>query len=144
MTIKKARIIQFPTRTLWILSCSALSLSAAELPTGWKNVQRLEINQTGLVKISVPLETLTAARRGLEDLRLYDNNGREIPFFLERPVRLQPVVRPAKQFHVTVNPDATVITLETGFTQSLSGLTLQTAAAGFFESGPNRRFAKWS
>ena len=41
------------------------NVPAAELPAEWKNVQPLTVSQSGLVKISVPLETLTADRKSV-------------------------------------------------------------------------------
>ena len=38
------------------------------------------------MKISLPVETLDAARPALEDLRLYDDAGNEVPYLIERPV----------------------------------------------------------
>lgn len=107
---------------------------AADFPPDWKFVQTLPISQTGLVKVSVPLDSLTAARPGLEDLRLYDNAGREIPYLIERPAQAEPVTRGAKKIQVTVNAASTVVTIDTGFTQPISGLTLQTPARDFLKA----------
>jgi hypothetical protein len=109
-------------------------LLAATFPTEWKNVQPVRVDQIGLVKLSVPLESLDAARAGLEDLRLYDDAGREIPFHLERPVQAQRIVQPAKRFQVTLANDATSITLETGLDRAINGLTLETPAREFVKA----------
>ncbi|MBU6399630.1 MAG: hypothetical protein KGS61_04880, partial [Verrucomicrobia bacterium] len=105
---------------------TAQALPAATFPTEWKYVQSVRVDRTGLLKLSVPLETLDAARPGLEDLRLYDDAGREIPFRLERPVQAQKVIQPAKRFQVTLGADSTSITLETGLEGAIDGLTLET------------------
>jgi hypothetical protein len=109
-------------------------LPAAELPTEWKNVQTLPLPRAGLIKLSVPLETLSAARPGLEDVRLYDSEGIEVPCLLEQTAPIQPAVRAAQQFKVAVTADATVATLETGFAEPIASITLQTPANNFFKA----------
>jgi hypothetical protein len=127
-------------RSLWfLLGCAFLIepgrlLHALELPAEWKNVQTLQLPRDGLVKISVPLETLSAARPGLEDLRLYDDAGREIPFLMEQSAPSPAIRRPPKQFGVAVSADATVATLETGFTEPIASVTLQTPAPSFLKA----------
>jgi len=116
------------------LGSGAWNLCAVELPSDWKNVQTVTLNQSGLIKFSVPLDTLTAARAGLEDLRLYDETGREVPYVLEQPVEPRPVTRPAGNLQVMLSAEATVVTLETGFAQAVSGLTLQTPAPDFLKA----------
>ncbi|MBI2925347.1 MAG: DUF3999 family protein [Verrucomicrobia bacterium] len=107
---------------------------SAPFPADWRNVQSVQIDRTGLVKLSVPLETLDAARPGLEDLRLYDDSGRELPFLLQRPVQSQAVVHAPKSFHVTLNAASTVAVIETGLNQPIEGLTLDTPARDFLKA----------
>ena len=130
----------------WLLSCAApqlfaglflffgLSLDAANLPAEWPHVQDFAIAAPGLVKISLPVATLDAARPALEDLRLCDAAGTELPFFIERPVPANKAIRPAKSFQVSLNANATVITLETGLAQPLDGVSLETPAGGFIKA----------
>ena len=106
-----------------ILLCAGLSANAAPLPSEWQHEQQLNVPAAGLVKLSLPAETLDAARPGLEDLRLYDDAGNEIPFVIERPAPASKVTQTAKSFQVSLQPTATVITLETGLTQPLDGVT---------------------
>ena len=108
--------------------------TAGELPSGWKYVQPVRIDRSGLLRFSVPLETLSAARAGLEDLRLSDNNGREMPYLLERPIQPQRTIRPPLSFQVTVKDATTMITLETGLSQALAGVSLQTPTADFLKA----------
>ena len=95
---------------------------AAALPPDWQQEQRFDVAAPGIVKFSLPAETLNAARPALEDLRLYDNAGNELPFFIERPAPVAKVVQPAKSFQVSLNANTTVITLETGLAQPLDGV----------------------
>ena len=106
----------------------------AALPSDWQHTQEFSVTAPGLVKISVPVETLHAARPALEDLRLYDDAGNELPFFIERPTPASKVVRAAKSFQVSLNASTTVITLETGLAQPLDGVLLETPAGSFIKA----------
>jgi hypothetical protein len=108
--------------------------AAAALPDGWQKEQRFEIAAPGLVKISLPVETLDAARPALEDLRVCDDTGSELPFLIARPAPSAKAVQAAKSFQTSLLPAATVITLETGLAQPLDGVTLETPAANFIKA----------
>ena len=111
-----------------------VSATAANLPSDWQHEQSFDVSATGLVKISLPVETLDAARPALEDLRLYDDAGNEVPYLIERPVPVARVVQAAKSFQVSLNANTTVITLETGLAQPLDGVTLDTPAMDFIKA----------
>ena len=85
----------------------------AALPSEWQHTQQFDVSAPGLVKISLPVEALDTARPALEDLRLCDNAGNELPFLITRPVPSSKAVQSAKSFQVSLNAAATVITLET-------------------------------
>ncbi|MBM3882361.1 MAG: DUF3999 domain-containing protein [Verrucomicrobia bacterium] len=107
---------------------------AAELPAAWRFSQLLAVEEPGLIRLSLPVETLGAARAGLEDLRLFDDAGNELPYALERS---QPPVRAfllPRSFQVTLATNATVITIETGTGQLLDGLRLSTPARQFIKA----------
>ena len=106
----------------------------AALPTEWQHAQEFNIAAPGLVKISLPVETIDAARPGLEDLRLCDDAGNELPFLISRPVPSPKAVQSAKSFQVSLNASTTVITLETGLSQPLDGVTLETPATDFIKA----------
>ena len=76
----------------FVLAC-ALPGQAAPLPSDWQHEQRLEVAAPGLVKLSLPTATLDAARPALEDLRLFDDAGQEVPYLVERPKPVSKVVR---------------------------------------------------
>lgn len=111
----------------------AATLGAASLPPDWAHYQTVQIDQAGLVKISVPLESLDAARPALEDLRLYDDAGREVPFRVDRPVAQPKITRPAREFQVRQVGEQTVATFQTGLTQALESVTLETPARDFIK-----------
>src|ERR1035437_3319228 len=116
-----------------VVSCGSLA-QAATLPADWQHEQHLGVSASGLVKLSLPLSTLDTARPALEDLRLYDNAGMEVPYLIERPRPTGKTVQAAKSFQVTVNGTTTVLILETGLTQPLDGVTLETPARAFLKA----------
>jgi Protein of unknown function (DUF3999) len=106
----------------------------AALPADWQHAQEFSIVAPGLVKISLPVDTLDAARPALEDLRVCDDAGNELPFFITHPMPSPKAVQAAKSFHVSLQPTATFITLETGCAQPLDGVTLETPVADFIKA----------
>ena len=102
-------------------------------PADWQREQPFNVPAPGLVKLSLPVETLDAARPALEDLRLYDDAGNELPYLIERPVPVEKVIQNVRSFHVSLTPSNTVIVLETGLTQPLDDVTLETPAGSFIK-----------
>lgn len=107
---------------------------AAPLPPDWQHVQTVQVDQNGLLKVGVPLETLDAARPDLADLRLYDDAGREVPFRIERPTPAPRAIRAAKNFRVTLSGKATVATFDTDLQQSVDRISLETPARDFIKA----------
>ena len=114
--------------------CAGLNTDAAALPAGWQHEQQFSVPAAGLVKLSLPAETLDAARPGLEDLRLYDDAGNEVPYLLQRPVPTSKAIQNAKSFQVSLQANATVTTLETGLTQPLDSVTLESPANSYIKA----------
>ena len=90
-------------------NCFAFALLAAfhfapRCPSEWQHAQEFDIAAPGLMKISLPVETLDAARPALEDLRLCDDAGNELPFLITRPMPSAKAVQSAKSFQVSLNP----------------------------------------
>src|SRR4051812_29781698 len=105
--------------TLVLLPCVCLG---ATLPSDWQNEQKFELSSSGLTAISLPVETLNKSRPNLEDLRLYDDAGNEVPYLIERPTTTGRISQPAKSFAATLNRASTVVTLETGVSQPVDGI----------------------
>jgi hypothetical protein len=125
-------------RTLLRLLCTfalvwGFSTCAAGLPADWQHEQPFNVPASGLVKLSLPVETLDAARPALEDLRLYDDAGNEVPYLIEHPVPVVKVVQNVKSFHVSLTSSNTAIVLETGLAQPLDDVTLETPALSFLK-----------
>lgn len=112
----------------------ALSVRGSGLPGEWQHEQHFTLAAPGLTRLELPVETLDAARPGLEDLRLYDESGNELPYLVDRPKPAARVVRNARSFQVSLNAATTVITLETGFTQGVDAVTLETPAPSFIKA----------
>ncbi|HKW29717.1 MAG TPA: DUF3999 family protein [Verrucomicrobiae bacterium] len=108
--------------------------AAAALPSDWQHEQTFNISATGLVKINLPVETLDAGRPALEDLRLYDDAGNEVPCLIEHPMPAPKIVRSVKSFQVSLSANNTVILLETGLAQPLDAVTLETPAGDFIKA----------
>lgn len=124
-------------KTTFVLALCAMAgavASAAPLPPDWKNVQTVQVDQTGLLKLSVPLETLDGARSDLADLRLYDAAGHEMPFRIERPTPTPRAVRSGKNFRVTLAGNATTATFDPDLAQPLDRVTLETPARDFIKA----------
>ncbi|HXS68329.1 MAG TPA: hypothetical protein VN761_05765, partial [Candidatus Polarisedimenticolia bacterium] len=113
---------------------SALAVSAATLPSDWQHQQPFTVSTPGLVKLSIPLETLDAARPGLDDLRVYDDVGNELPYAIEHPAPANKIIRRVQSFQTSLNPQSTIITIQTGLQRPLSAITLETPANNFIKS----------
>jgi hypothetical protein len=112
----------------------ATGTGAANRPEEWKYFQQVEVSKPGLVKLSLPVDSLAAARPGLEDLRIIDSTGHEVPYLLERPFQPERLILGAQKFSFTLADHATTIILETGLSQPIQGITLETAAPNFIKA----------
>lgn len=118
-----------PLTTLLVINATA-----APLPPDWQHVQTVQVNETGLIKLSLPIETLDAARPDLSDLRLYDGNGRETPFRIERPAPAPRAIRPARNFRVTLSGRITVAIFDTDLHQPIDRISLETPVRDFIKA----------
>lgn len=119
---------------LFATTLLAVATARAATFSEWQHRQEFHVPAAGLIKFSLPPETLDAARADLADLRLADDAGNEVPYVLERPAPAGKVVRPARSFAVELTPAATVIRLKTGLARPLGGVTLVTAAPNFIKA----------
>lgn len=114
------------------LACAALSGMAASLhafPVNeWRHRQTLDIPTGGLMRVELAPETLDAARSGLEDLRLLDAAGNEVPYLVERPVPRSGSTLYSKNFRciTDVENQVTTVFIETGTLEPLVGVSLLT------------------
>lgn len=119
-----------------------LGLSAALAPSpqraadlaNWQFRQRLEVGGTGLIAFEVPAETLNASQVTLADVRIVSPSGTETPFVIDWPE-----VRPARlivpeNFRMILGDGVTTLLVETGTTEAIRALVLETDAADFLKS----------
>ena len=114
---------------------AAALFGATELPSEWKYVQEMSVAGPGLVKFSLPSDTLGAARSGLEDIRIFDDAGRETPHWIDRPASGKKATREARHFLVSLGSGSTTIRIETGLDKHpMDGITLETPSNGFMKA----------
>lgn len=103
-------------------------------PSEWRQTQTINVPAPGLVRVNLPAPTLNAAHPGLEDLRIVDAAGNQVPYLIERPVpNPESMLRP-KEFRSTIEAGATRLTLETGTTTPIAGVSLETPALQFVKA----------
>lgn len=89
--------------------------------------------QPGLTRLDLPAATLDAARPNLEDLRLLDPTGREVPYAIERPVAGTIVTHRPRQLITQLQNQQTRLHLTTGVTEPLDAITFETPAHQFIK-----------
>jgi len=116
------------------LTCLAVPLHAVT-PNAWRHRQTLDVSAGGLVRAELPPETLNAARSGLEDLRVLDAAGNEVPFLIERPEPRSGATLAPKTFRSSVDSEnqTTTLIIETGATEPLVGVSLETPSVSFLK-----------
>ena len=93
-------------------------------PNEWRNTQAFEVPAKGLVRVNVPPATLDAAQPGLEDLRIIDSKGDQVPYLIERLLPdAESKMRPAV-FRSTIENGATRLNVKTGTSAPIIGVTL--------------------
>jgi len=103
-------------------------------PNEWRNTQALEVPAKGLVRVNVPAATLNAAQTGLEDLRIVDSKGNQVPYLIERLLPdAESKIRPA-EFRSTIENGETHLNLKTGSRAPLVGVSLETPATRFMKA----------
>lgn len=118
-----------------IFLCALAPLAAALETKQWKHRQPLTLDRAGIAKIALPPSTLDLAQPNLEDLRLIDGAGREVPYSLERAApAAPPSVRRPKAFRVELAESTTRLEIETGHDAPLAAATLVTPAPHFLKA----------
>ena len=85
----------------------------------------------GLVQVELPADLLSASRPDLGDLRLSGPSGDEQPFQILRSRDARVPAARAREFRVELQKGATVCTFETGLTQALGRVILESPAPAF-------------
>jgi Protein of unknown function (DUF3999) len=103
-------------------------------PNEWRNTQALDVPAKGLVRVNVPVVTLDAAKPGLEDLRIVDSKGNQVPYLIERLLPdPESTIRPT-EFRSTIENGATHLNLKTGTGAPIIGVSLETPATRFMKA----------
>src|SRR5947207_13081107 len=103
-------------------------------PNEWRQTQMLNVPAPGLVRVNLPAATLNAAQPELEDLRIVDTAGNQVPYLIERLApNPESMLRP-KEFRSTIEAGATRLILETGTTGPIAGVSLETPASQFVKA----------
>jgi Protein of unknown function (DUF3999) len=97
-------------------------------PNEWRNTQTLDIPAAGLVHVNLPATTLDAAQPGLEDLRIVDSKGDQVPHLIERLLPDAESLIPPAEFRSTIENGATRLNLKTGTRAPIVGVSLETPA----------------
>src|SRR6266516_1499694 len=100
----------------------------------WQQRQSIEVPAPGLVRVALSPATLDALRPSLEDLRLADSSGNEVPFLIERPAPEPAPVRAARSFKPVLRGAATVLEIETGTDVPINAVTLETPEREFIKA----------
>jgi len=108
--------------------------SLAATFSDWQQRQLIEVPAPGLVRVALSPATLDALRPSLEDLRLADSSGTEVPFLIERPAPQPAPVRAAKSFKPVLRGTSTVLDIETGTDVPINGVTLETPEREFIKA----------
>ncbi len=113
---------------------------AALVPTEWAHRQAVTVTAPGLTRLTLPPAAFDAAQPGLADLRLVDAQGRELPYLAYRNGELART-RPAppaplrvKSFRSSETGDLTQLTVETGTTEKLESILLETPVPFFLKA----------
>ena len=103
-------------------------------PNEWRNAQTLEVPAKGLVRVNVPAATLDAAQPGLEDLRIVDSKGNQVPYLIERLLPGPESAVPPTEFRSTIENGVTHLNLKTGTSVPIIGVSLETPARHFMKA----------
>lgn len=103
------------------------------LPSDWKFFQDLPVERAGFMKLPLPVETMNAARSNLEDLRVYNSRGEEVPFYLQAPAQISSRSVSIPRFTSRVEEARTIVEFETGTAEPLEFLDVQTPARDFIK-----------
>lgn len=116
--------------TLLLAVAAASSVDTA----AWKYRQVVIVPKAGLVKLILPESSLDASRSGLEDLRILDDSGNEIPYLVQRVHPEERERLEAKAARVVLEQGATVVHVETGTTRPIEALVVETPADNFIKA----------
>ena len=123
-----------PLRLLAPLAAlTVASLAAALDSTAWEFRQTITLDRAGPLRLTLPAETLDAARADLTDLRLLGPDGAEVPFAIIRRNTVRPTVERVPT-QARVDDGAVVVEFGLAKAQPLQRLRLETPAPDFIKA----------
>ena len=126
-----------PLRNFGVIVAPAILVAAqtclAFEPNEWRNTQVLEVPAKGLVRVNLPATTLDVAQPGLEDLRVVDSTGSQVPYLIERLLPGPESTKPPREFRSTIENGETHLIVKTGSNAPLVGVSLETPATRFMK-----------
>jgi hypothetical protein len=110
-------------------------VTAAVDPGDWKIRQSVSIPAPGVIRLALPVTTLDASHPNLDDLRLIDPAGNEVPFLLERATRpAPPAARRPVSFQPSLTDAATTLLIEAEAGMPLDAIVLSSPAINFVKA----------
>ena len=100
----------------------------------WQNVQEVTVASPGFNRLDLPISTIGAAQPQLEDLRLSTADGTDRPYVIEWPLPAATRQPTVQSFHATLQPQRTVLEMDTGTDKPIRVLMLESAAFEFIKS----------
>ncbi len=102
--------------------------------TAWRFEQPVTVTAPGLTRLDLPVETINASQPELHDVRLLSPSGVETPLVIETTSLVPPRGEGVKDFKASAGDGETVLLLETGATEAIHGVILETPAPEFIKS----------
>jgi hypothetical protein len=125
--------LALPALSLLLVLALPAKLRAAQF-TEWQHRQSFDISSTGLARVSLPAATLDALRPGLDDLRIADAAGNEVPVLIERARPEPPPIQAPKSFRSSLQPGVSVLLIETGLALPIDTVALETPERDFIKA----------
>ncbi len=122
-------------RMCFLCSLTAWAQAAA-IPPEWSYGQDIQVSQKGIVRVKLPLETLSNAQPARGDLRLMDPAGQEISYLVDQPMAEQARQVPLSGMKIAMTKGKTVITGQVPQTLKNAGfdtLSIYTATDDFLK-----------
>lgn len=102
--------------------------------TSWEYQQPFEVSATGITRLELPPETLDVSQVQLHDLRLISPSGGEVPYLVERFSLVPPREAGVRSFKSSLLEGITVLDLETGSTEPIEAVTIDSPAPDFIKA----------
>ena len=122
--------------TILLLLGMALSIHPASAldATAWEYQQPFGVSATGITRLELPPETLNVSQIQLQDLRLIPPSGGEVPYLVERFTLTPPREAGVRSFKSSLMEGSTVLDLETGSTEAIEAVTIDSPAPDFIKA----------